>query len=293
MNRPDWLTIQVPSPENLDRMKKLLDAGHLHTVCEGADCPNMGECFANKTCTFMILGDVCTRNCRFCAVGHGRTAQVDPGEPQAVALTSRQLGLKHVVVTSVTRDDLVDGGAGHFAATIRAIRAVVPDAAVEVLIPDFQGKLEALQKVLDAEPDVVNHNVETIPRLYSSVRPQAIYERSLELIYRVSRSGILSKSGLMLGLGETNEEVIEVMEDLRAANCDILTLGQYLSPSPAHHPVVAYIHPNTFDMLKQKAYDMGFLEVSAGPLVRSSYHAARALASINENINRKGINIHG
>ena len=293
MNRPEWLTIQVPSAENLDRMKKLLDAGHLHTVCEGADCPNIGECFASKTCTFMILGDVCTRNCRFCAVGHGRPAQVDPGEPQAVALTARQLGLKHVVVTSVTRDDLADGGAGHFADTIRAIRAAVPDATVEVLIPDFQGKMDALQKVIDAGPDVINHNVETVPRLYSSVRPQAIYERSLELLQRVSKSGILSKSGLMLGLGETNEEVIEVMEDLRAANCDILTLGQYLSPSPAHHPVVAYIHPDTFNMLKQKAYNMGFLEVNAGPLVRSSYHAARALASINENKIRKGINIHG
>lgn len=293
MSRPEWLTIQAPSADNLDRMKKLLDAGHLHTVCEGADCPNMGECFANKTCTFMILGDVCTRNCRFCAVGHGRTAQVDPGEPQAVALTSRQLGLKHVVVTSVTRDDLDDGGAGHFADTIQAIRAAVPEVTVEVLIPDFQGKKDALQKVIHAQPDVINHNVETVPRLYISVRPQAIYERSLELLYRVSKSGILSKSGLMLGLGETNEEVIEVMEDLRAAHCDILTLGQYLSPSPAHHPIVAYIHPNTFNMLKQKAYDMGFLEVNAGPLVRSSYHAARAFSNINENRIGKGISIHG
>jgi len=293
MNRPEWLTIQVPKAENLDRMKKLLDAGHLHTVCEGADCPNIGECFASKTCTFMILGDVCTRNCRFCAVSHGRPAQVDPGEPQAVALTSRQLGLKHVVVTSVTRDDLADGGAGHFADTIRAIRAAVPGVTVEVLIPDFQGKREALQRVIDARPDVINHNVETVSRLYSSVRPQAIYERSLELLHRVSTSGILSKSGLMLGLGETNEEVIEAMQDLRDANCDILTLGQYLSPSPVHHPIVAYIHPETFNVLQQKAYNMGFLEVSAGPLVRSSYHAARALASINENKIRKGINIHG
>ena len=293
MNRPDWLTIQMPSTENLDSMKKLLDAGHLHTVCEGADCPNIGECFASKTCTFMILGDVCTRNCRFCAVGHGRPVQVDPDEPQTVALTVRQLGLKHVVVTSVTRDDLGDGGAGHFADTIRAIRIGVPDATIEVLIPDFQGKKDALQKVIDAGPDVVNHNVETVPHLYFSVRPQAIYERSLELLYRVSKSGILSKSGLMLGLGETNEEVMEVMKDLRAAKCDILTLGQYLSPSPAHHPVVAYIHPDIFTMLQQKAFNMGFLEVNAGPLVRSSYHAARALTSINENKIGKGISIHG
>lgn len=293
MNRPEWLTIQVPKAENLDKMKKLLDAGHLHTVCEGADCPNIGECFASKTCTFMILGDICTRNCRFCAVGHGRVAPVDPQEPEAVALTALQLGLKHVVVTSVTRDDLADGGAGHFAATIRAIRATVPDVSIEVLIPDFQGKKDALQQVMDAGPDVINHNVETVPRLYASVRPQAIYERSLELLQRVSAAGILSKSGLMLGLGEINAEVIEVMEDLRGAACDILTLGQYLSPSPNHHPVVAYIHPNTFSMLKEKAYKMGFLEVNAGPLVRSSYHAARALANINENKKRKGISIHG
>lgn len=293
MNRPDWLTIQAPSAEKLESMKKLLDAGHLHTVCEGADCPNIGECFAGKTCTFMILGDVCTRNCRFCAVSHGRPVPVDPEEPQGVALTSRQLNLQHVVVTSVTRDDLADGGAGHFADTIRAIREAVPDAAIEVLIPDFQGNKAALQKVIDAEPDVINHNVETIPRLYSTVRPQAIYGRSLELLQRVSASGIVSKSGLMLGLGETNEEVLKVMEDLRAANCDMLTLGQYLSPSPAHHPVVDYIHLDTFNRLKQEAYHMGFLEVNAGPLVRSSYQAARALSSINKNKRRKGINIHG
>ena len=291
MNRPEWLTIQVPSAENLDRMKKLLDAGHLHTVCEGADCPNIGECFASKTCTFMILGDVCTRNCRFCAVGHGRPMQVDPGEPQAVALTSQQLGLKHVVVTSVTRDDLADGGAGHFAATIRAIRAQVPKATIEVLIPDFQGSLEALQLVINAEPDVINHNIETVPRLYASVRPQAIYSRSLQLLRRINESGqaILSKSGLMLGLGETNGDVIEVMEDLRKVDCNILTLGQYLSPSPTHHPVVEYVHPDTFKMLQEMGYNMGFLEVNAGPLVRSSYHAAKTFSNIEQNKMRKGV----
>lgn len=291
MNRPDWLTIKAPSPQKLDSMKKLLDAGHLHTVCEGADCPNIGECFAHKTCTFMILGDVCSRNCRFCAVTHGRPVPVDPEEPQGVALTAQQLNLRHVVVTSVTRDDLDDGGAGHFADTIRAIRKAMPDITVEVLIPDFKGKKNALQKVIDAKPDVINHNVETIPRLYSTVRPQAIYERSLELLQRVSASGILSKSGLMLGLGETTDEVLKVMEDLRAADCDMLTLGQYLSPSPAHHPVVEYIHPKTFDWLKQEAHNMGFLEINAGPLVRSSYHAAHALSSIYER--RRGIKIHG
>ena len=291
MNRPEWLTIQVPNAENLDRMKKLLDAGHLHTVCEGADCPNIGECFASKTCTFMILGDVCTRNCRFCAVSHGRPVQVDPDEPQAVALTSRQLGLKHVVVTSVTRDDLPEGGAGHFAATIRAIRAQVPKATIEVLIPDFQGSIEALQLVIDAGPDVINHNIETVPRLYSSVRPQAIYSRSLELLRRISELGqdIWSKSGLMLGLGETNGDVIEVMEDLRKVDCNILTLGQYLSPSPNHHPIVEYVHPNTFKMLQEMGYNMGFLEVNAGPLVRSSYHAAKTFSNIELNKMRKGV----
>ncbi|MDD3364004.1 MAG: lipoyl synthase [Syntrophomonas sp.] len=291
MDRPDWLTVQVPEAEALDRMKLLLDSGHLHTVCEGADCPNIGECFANKTCTFMILGNVCTRNCRFCAVTHGRPSTVDPGEPQAVALTTRQLGLKHVVVTSVTRDDLADGGARHFAATIRAIRALVPEATIEVLIPDFQGSMDALQMVVDARPDVINHNVETVPMLYSSVRPQAIYSRSLELLHRVSESGrdILSKSGLMLGLGETNGDVIEVMEDLRKVNCNILTLGQYLSPSPNHHPIVEYVHPDTFKMLQKMGYNMGFVEVNAGPLVRSSYNAAKTFSNIDVNKMRKGV----
>lgn len=280
MNRPDWLTVKVPDEASLDNMKKLLETGRLHTVCEGADCPNIGECFASKTCTFMILGNICTRNCRFCAVPHGRPRPVDPDEPEAVAQTALQLGLRHVVVTSVTRDDLHDGGADHFAATVRAIRTAVPNASIEVLIPDFKGSGEALNKVIAAGPDVINHNMETVPRLYSSVRPQARYERSLQLLERVSRSGILAKSGLMLGLGENIEEITQVMKDLRQVDCDILTLGQYLSPSPEHHPVIAYIHPETFMMLQQKAYSLGFLEVQAGPLVRSSYHAAQSLASI-------------
>jgi len=234
LDRPDWLTLPVPDEEELMRMKRLLDAGHLHTVCESADCPNIGECFGSRTCTFMILGDICTRNCRFCAVSHGRPAEVDVNEPEAVALTARQLGLKHVVVTSVTRDDLPDGGAGHFAATIRALRREVPEATVEVLIPDFRGEAEALYKVIEAGPDVINHNVETVPRLYPSVRPQAVYFRSLDLLRRVGAAGgsILTKSGLMLGLGETSEEVVQVMADLREAGCQVVTLGQYLCPSP-------------------------------------------------------------
>lgn len=295
IDRPDWLTLRAPDSKHLNMMKQMLDAGHLHTVCEGADCPNIGECFASKTCTFMILGNVCTRNCRFCAVEHGRPLSVDPDEPLAVALSARQLGLRHVVVTSVTRDDLPDGGAGHFAATIRAIRREVPRAAIEVLIPDFKGDMDALRLVLEARPDVINHNVETVPRLYSAVRPQAVYKRSVELLRRVDQSGtgILSKSGLMLGLGETNGEVIEVMEDLYAAGCDMLTLGQYLSPSPHHHPVVEYLHPDIFKMFKKMGHAMGFLEVNAGPLVRSSYHAAHSLAKIKGKKTGKEAGKHG
>lgn len=284
MNRPDWLTLHVPEAETLNRMKRLLDAGRLHTVCESADCPNIGECFAGKTCAFMILGNICSRNCRFCAIVHGHPSSVDSGEPQAVASAARRLGLKHVVVTSVTRDDLADGGAGHFAATIRAIHDELPEATVEVLIPDFGGSASALQQVIDAGPDVINHNVETVPRIYPSVRPQALYRRSLALLQAVSESGrcLLSKSGLMLGLGETNGEVIEVMEDLRSVHCAILTIGQYLSPSPSHYPVIEYVHPDTFKKLEKIGYDMGVLEVNAGPLVRSSYHAADIFARRTE-----------
>jgi lipoic acid synthetase len=291
MNRPDWLTLPVPEAEALDRMKRLLDAGRLHTVCESADCPNKGECFAGKTLAFMILGTACTRNCRFCAVDHGHPSAVDPGEPQAIASAARRLGLKYVVVTSVTRDDLADGGAGHFVATIRALHDELPEAAVEVLIPDFGGSASALQQVIDAGPDVINHNVETVPRIYSAVRPQAIYRRSLALLQAVSESGtgLLSKSGLMLGLGETNGEVIEVMEDLRSVHCAMLTIGQYLSPSPAHHPVVEYVHPDAFRKLEKIGYDMGFLEVNAGPLVRSSYQAARIFSGIGADKMRRGI----
>lgn len=290
MSKPDWLTLQAPDAEALDGMKRLLDAGHLHTVCEDADCPNIGECFAGKTCTFMIMGNVCTRNCSFCAIFHGHPSAVDTREPQAVASAVRHLGLKHVVVTSVTRDDLDDGGAGHFAATIKAVHAEMPQATVEVLIPDFQGSPGSLQKIIAAGPDVINHNIETVPRLYSSIRPQALYSRSLELLHRIhdSGSGILSKSGFMLGLGETNREVIEVMEDLCAVHCDILTLGQYLRPSSVHHPVVEYIHPGTFKTLEKSGYDMGFMEVHAGPLVRSSYHADRIYSRIGAAKTRKG-----
>jgi lipoic acid synthetase len=290
MNRPDWLVLPAPAAEDLDRIKQLLDAGHLHTVCESADCPNIGECFGSKTCTFMILGNVCSRNCRFCAVTHGQPDKIDPEEPRAVALTAKQLGLSHVVVTSVTRDDLTDGGAGQFAATIQAVREELPTVTVEVLIPDFKGSAEALNKVICAGPDIINHNVETVPRLYSTVRPQAVYSRSLELLGRISESGnsILSKSGLMLGLGETIQEVIEVFANLRAVGCQILTIGQYLSPSSQHLPIVEYVHPSTFKMLEEAAYKMGFLDVNAGPLVRSSYHAALTFKQMHQNQSQKG-----
>lgn len=284
MRRPDWLVLPAPNANDMDRIQGLLDKSQLHSVCESAQCPNIGECFANKTCTFMILGDICTRNCAFCAVTHGRPLGPDPSEPNMVALTTKKLGLKHVVVTSVTRDDLADGGAGHFAATIGAIKRENPGTTVEVLIPDFKGQDAPLQQVISAAPDVINHNLETVPHIYSSVRPGAGYKQSLQLLERVSlactEQPITTKSGLMLGLGELQEEVIETMKDLLQAGCSILTLGQYLRPSPWHHPVIEYIRPDTFDQLANIGHELGFKQVVAGPLVRSSYHAAESLAAI-------------
>ena len=285
MKKPSWLTLPAPNAQDMDRIRNLLGKGRLHSVCESAQCPNIGECFANKTCTFMILGDVCTRNCAFCAVTHGLPDSPDPGEPDMVALTVRQLGLKHVVVTSVTRDDLLDGGAGQFAAAIRAIKRENQGITVEVLVPDFRGREASLKQVLAAAPEVINHNVETVPRLYPTVRPGAIYERSLQLLRNVSQARpdrvITTKSGLMLGLGETEEEIVEVMRDLLEAGCRTLTLGQYLCPSPRHHPVVEYVHPNVFRRLAGIGEELGFRQVVAGPLVRSSYHAAESFAQLN------------
>lgn len=254
-------------------MQALIAAGRLHTVCQEARCPNLWECYARNTATFLILGDRCTRDCRFCAVGHGAPDPPDPGEPDRVARAAAEMGLAYVVLTSVTRDDLADGGAAHFAATIAAVRSRLPRARVEVLIPDFQGNPEALAATIAAGPDVINHNVETVPRLYRRVRPQADYRRSLELLARVSAAGIPAKSGLMLGLGEDEEEVWGVLQDLRAAGCRILTLGQYLQPTPAHLPVVSWVTPEEFDGWRRRALALGFDEVAAAPLVRSSYHA--------------------
>jgi lipoic acid synthetase len=247
----------------------------LHTVCQEARCPNIGECWGHRTATFMLLGDRCTRNCGFCAVTHGRPLAVDAGEPLRVAEAVARLGLRHVVVTSVNRDDLPDGGAAHFAATARALRRLLPACRIEVLVPDFQGNLASVAQVVASPIDVFNHNLETVPRLYRRVRAGARYERSLTVLHaaREGQAGLLTKSGLMLGLGETEEELLRVFSDLRAIGCDILTLGQYLRPSRDHLPVERYVPPEEFTDLRAEALALGFRHVEAGPLVRSSYHA--------------------
>ncbi|MDX9787331.1 MAG: lipoyl synthase [Desulfobacterales bacterium] len=274
--KPSWLRRRLPSGADFEKINDMIQKGRLHTVCQEAKCPNIWECFSHQTATFLILGNRCTRNCRFCAVAHGPGEPVDPDEPARLATAVSEMKLKYVVVTSVTRDDLPDGGAAHFAATIRAIKRKVFDAQVEVLIPDFQGDQNALDTVLNAEPEVLNHNLETVPRLYKTARPEAVYERSLVLIQRVStgKPNIPPKSGLMLGLGETESEILETLSDLRKAGCRFLTLGQYLQPSKNHLPVDRYVHPEEFDTWEKAAREMGFERVASGPFVRSSYHAA-------------------
>ena len=272
--KPEWLKARVPGGENYSRLKSLIDKSRLHTVCEEARCPNMGECWNSGTATFMILGDVCTRSCGFCAVKTGRPEFLDKDEPRRVGEAVEIMKLRHAVITSVNRDELFDGGAQIFADTIREIRSRVPACRIEVLIPDFVGSEQALNIVLDAQPDILNHNTETVPRLYKTVRPQAHYNRSLELLFRAKQKGFLTKSGLMLGLGETIDEVIDTMSDLREVECDILTLGQYLQPTQSHLPVERYVRPEEFAMLKQRGLEMGFRYIESGPLVRSSYHAA-------------------
>jgi lipoic acid synthetase len=266
---------RLPSGPIYGNICQTLGEQGLHTVCQEAKCPNQWECFSRKTATFLILGSRCTRNCAFCAVAHGPSGPPDPEEPRRVARMARDMALAYVVVTSVTRDDLPDGGAGLFAATIRAIRAEIPEARVEVLIPDLQGRREAIQTVVAAGPDVLNHNLETIPALYATVRPEADYQRSLALLQTVRDCAprMMTKSGLMLGLGETREGVRQTLSDLRAVDCRMVTLGQYLQPSPAHLPVKRYIPPEEFDQWRDEALRMGFQEVASGPLVRSSYQA--------------------
>lgn len=278
--RPDWLTKRAPTSFALTEMKTLIDGLSLHTVCESALCPNMGECFSQHTATFLLMGDICTRNCRFCAIQKGNPTPLDPDEPWNVAQAVVESKLKHVVLTSVTRDDLPDGGAAHFARTINAIRQTNPQTTVEVLIPDFRGSPDALKTVIDICPEVINHNVETVPRLYTKVRPEADYHRSLNLLRMVKsvEEKILTKSGIMVGLGEEHNEVVRVMEDLRDARCDLLTIGQYLTPSLKHHPVISYVTPEEFEEYKSLGEKMGFSSVASGPFVRSSFRAAEMVA---------------
>jgi lipoyl synthase len=275
--KPPWLKVRAPGGPNFIRLKSLMRQWNLHSVCEEAHCPNVGECWEDLTATFMILGDVCTRNCGYCAVTHGRPVWEDREEPTRVGRAVRELGLEHVVITSVNRDDLADGGAAHFAATVRAIRAEAPACRVELLIPDLQGDAAALQTVIDAVPDVLNHNTETVPRLYKLARHGGRYERTLELFRRARRAAptLVTKSGIILGLGEERAELLATMRDLRAVDVNILTLGQYLRPSPRHLPIARYYRPEEFQELAEAGKAMGFAHVEAAPLVRSSYHAKR------------------
>jgi lipoyl synthase len=277
--RPDWLKAPAPVGERYRELKSLVQGLKLHTVCESAACPNIGECWNHRTATFMILGNFCTRRCGFCAVQKGQPLAVDWDEPRRVAEACEALGLKYAVITSVDRDDQKDGGAELFALTIKAIRERIPDCKVEVLVPDFQGSREAMGTVMEAAPDVLNHNIETVPRLYRQVRIGARYERSLEMLAcaKELRPEIPTKSGLMVGLGETDEEVIAALQDLRAHGVNIATIGQYLRPTPAHLPVLRHVTPDTFREYKRAGMEMGFAHVESGPLVRSSYHAAEAL----------------
>lgn len=275
--KPAWLKVRAPGGPNYLRLKSLMREWNLHTVCEEARCPNIGECWEEATATFMILGEICTRNCGYCAVSHGKPVWEDREEPERIGVAVRTLGLEHVVVTSVNRDDLADGGAAHFAATIRAIRREAPGCRVEVLVPDFQGSTEALETVLAARPDILNHNIETVPRLYKVARHGGRYERTLELFRRARGRApdLLTKSGIILGLGEERGELLQTMADLRSVDVNILTLGQYLRPSPAHLPVARFYHPDEFRELAVAGLRLGFAHVEAGPLVRSSYHAKR------------------
>jgi lipoyl synthase len=279
--RPAWLKAPAPAGENYRELKDLVQRLRLHTVCESAACPNVGECWNHRTATFMILGNFCTRRCGFCAVQKGAPLEVDFDEPRRVAEACATLGLKYAVITSVNRDDLKEGGASIFAATIRAIRDRIPDCQVEVLVPDFQGSREAMAIVMDAAPDVLNHNIETVPRLYKQVRVGARYERSLEMLaYAHSlRPDIPTKSGLMAGLGETNEEIIAVLGDLRAHHVSITTIGQYLRPTPEHLPILRYATPEEFASYRDAGLALGFTHIESGPLVRSSYHAAEAVTA--------------
>jgi lipoyl synthase len=276
LRKPRWIRAQSHADPGVQRIKRILREQRLHTVCEEASCPNLGECFAHGTATFMIMGDICTRRCPFCDVAHGRPNPLDADEPRHLAETIRAMGLHYVVITSVDRDDLRDGGAAHFVSCIRAVREQNPGIRIEVLVPDFRGRVATALGILrEAPPDVFNHNLETVPRLYRKARPGSDYRGSLELLrdFREEHSGIPTKSGLMLGIGETREELLGVLQDLRDHGCEMLTLGQYLQPSRHHLPVERYLEPGEFDELAERAREMGFRQVASGPMVRSSYHA--------------------
>jgi lipoic acid synthetase len=273
--KPSWLKVRAPGGPNYLRLKQLMRELDLHTVCEEAHCPNVGECWEHGTATFMILGDVCTRNCAYCAVAHGRPPKFDPAEPERVAQAVAEMRLQHAVITSVDRDDLPDFGAWAFAETIRQIKQYVPSCSVEVLVPDFQGKVDSIRMVLDADPDIYNHNSETVARLYKRCRPGGRYERVMRIFTAAKQMAphIPTKSGIILGMGETNEEVLEVLRDLRSVDVDIITLGQYLRPSSSHIKLDRYVTPDEFRMFREEGMAMGFRHVESGPLVRSSYHA--------------------
>jgi len=271
--KPSWLRAKIPGGPVYQQTTQIVREHKLHTVCESAQCPNLGECWSRKTATIMILGNICTRSCGFCAVQTGRPTELDRDEPRRVAEAIRLMGLRHAVITSVARDELRDGGAGIWAETIRAVREVNPGTAIEVLIPDFKGRWQDLETVLEARPDILNHNVETVPRLHKLVRPQAKYERSLEMLRRAKAAGFVTKSGLMLGIGEEQDEIAATLRDMAADKLDILTLGQYLRPSAQHLPLYRWVTPEEFAHWKQFSLDLGFRVVESGPLVRSSYHA--------------------
>jgi len=275
--RPDWLKVKLPLGTKFAQLRHIMDNQQLNTVCEDARCPNMAECWNHGTATFMILGDICTRSCGFCAVKTGRPVTLDLDEPRRVAEAVRKMKLRHAVITSVNRDELPDGGSEVFAATIRAIRESTPTCRIEVLIPDFQGREDQIQNVIEARPDILNHNVETVPRLYREVRPQAKYGRSLALLNFCKQAGLVTKTGMMLGLGEEPHEILDVIRDLRAIDVDIFTLGQYLQPTREHLAVHRYLTPQEFSEWKEKGLALGFRYVESGPLVRSSYHAAEQL----------------
>jgi lipoic acid synthetase len=276
LRKPSWIRVRSPATPEVARLKQVLRENHLHTVCEEASCPNIGECFGKGTATFMIMGDICTRRCTFCDVAHGRPGALDANEPANLARTIKAMGLRYVVVTSVDRDDLRDGGAGHFVDCIRAIREQSPQTRIEVLVPDFRGRMDvAIALMNEAPPDVFNHNLETVPRIYREVRPGSDYRHSLMLLknFKAAHPDVLTKSGIMVGLGEELPEIFEVMKDLRAHDVDMLTVGQYLQPSKFHHPVIRYVTPEEFSQIEIFGYEIGFQHVASGALVRSSYHA--------------------